>query len=127
MRELVGIKLGRTEYFMRPDHQAYGEIEERLGALRTVYSQVIVASAPLETLAQIVYVGMKSSGSLVDEKSGGTITVEGISERLFDAGPWSEEVISPIVDYLGALGWTPAQRKKIAEQIAAEAEQRPPL
>ena len=120
MRELTKITLGGAEKLMRPTFAAYGDIEARIGPLRGVYTSVATGTATLEQMAIIVFVGMSQvDDQRRDERTGADITIEAIAERIYENGPWSEESIEPVVEYLASLGWTPDQRKKIAADLKA--------
>jgi len=118
MRGSVKIVLGGKEKSLRPAFDAYDQIEERLGPLRQVYTSVVTGTATLQAMAHVVYVGMSQiDDQLIDARTGTNITEEAIAQRLYDAGPWSDDVIGPISDFVAALGWTPDQRKKIAAEV----------
>lgn len=122
MREVVKIELGGAVKLMRPTFAAYGDIEARTGQpLRTVYTSIVTGSATLQTMADVVMVGMEQvEGQETDPRTGVKISAEAIAERLYENGAWSDEVIGPISDFLAALGWTPDQRKKIAAELAEQ-------
>lgn len=109
MREVVRIRLGASECLMRPTYAAYGEIEARLGALRQVYTQVLTGTATLSMLACVVTIGMQQ----VDQGDGRKVEEQKVAKLIYEAGPWSDEVLIPIGEFLAALGWTPDQKKKI--------------
>lgn len=112
MREIVSIRLGASDCQMRPNFEAYGEIEARLGPLRTLYTQVVTGGATLSALAWVVTCGMRQidqGGRQVDEQK--------VAKMIFEAGPWHDEVIAPIGDFLAALGWTPEQKAKIEAEV----------
>lgn len=115
MREAVQITFGRQVYLLRPTFAAYGDIEARLGSLRTVYTTVASGTATLEAMAFVAYVGMNQvDGQKADPKTGIAITEEGVAMGIFENGAWDlEATIKPLSDFLAALGWTPEQRKKI--------------
>lgn len=122
MREATKISLGGAVKMMRPTFEAYGEIETRTGLpLRSVYTAVVTGSATLETMATVVLVGMSQvDGQTQDARTGQGISVEGVAERLYENGVWSDQVIGPIADFLASLGWTPEQRKKIEAELAEQ-------
>ena len=117
MRELVKITLGGAEHNLRPTWEAYGEIEARCGPLNGLWQSVGYGTATLAQMAAIVTIGLRAAGSLDGRK----IDEATVSQRLYEAGPWSNEVRVPITEYLESLGWTPDQRKKLqaeADRIA---------
>jgi hypothetical protein len=127
MREVVKIKLGGAQFSLRPTFEAYGEIEAQTGKpLRNLYTGVVYGSATLVELSQIVLIGIQQvDGQDVDQRSGAKFQVDTVAQRLWDNGIFSEDVIGPISDYLAALGWTPAQRKKIAAELDEKEAQTP--
>lgn len=114
MREVVKIRLGASECLMRPTYAAYGEIEARLGALRQVYTQVMTGGATLASLAAIVTIGMKQ----VDQGDGRQVEEQKVAKLIYEAGPWSDDVLVPIGELLASLGWTPEQKGKIEAEAA---------
>lgn len=113
MRELVKITLGGSEHFMRPTWEAYGEIESRCGPLNALWRSIGFGTATLKDLATVVTVGMRAAGSVDGRK----IDETAVSRRIYEAGPWSDEVTGPILEFLESLGWTPEQRKKLAADL----------
>ncbi|REF69649.1 hypothetical protein E3U25_18750 [Paracoccus versutus] len=117
MREIIKIRLGASDCLMRPTFAAYGDIETRLGPLRPLYTQILTGSGTLAALACIVTVGMRQT----DQGDGRQVDEQKVAKMIFEAGPWSDDVIIPIGEYLAALGWTPEQKGKIeaeAERLA---------
>lgn len=116
MREVVNLTLGRTQIALRPTFEAYGDIESRVGKpLREIYMAVFSGTAKLNEMAMIVHIGAAQiEGQLVDERTGVSMSPDGIARALYEQGPWDlDAVIQPIADYIASLGWTPEQRKKI--------------
>lgn len=119
MREVVKIDLGGVEYSLRPTWSAYGEIESRCGPLNTLWRNLSMANVSLQEMAIVVATGIKAAGGSPD---GRAVSEAAVSKRLFEQGPWSEEVRVPILEYLESLGWTPEQRKKIQAEMESRQE-----
>lgn len=125
MREAVKIALGGTEFSLRPTWSAYGEIESRCGPLNTLWRNLSIGNVTLQHMTVIVAAGIKAAGGSPD---GRPVSEDAVSKRLFEQGPWSDEVRVPILEYIEALGWTPEQRKKIqAETERHQKEMMPDL
>lgn len=121
MREVVKIRLGASECLMRPTYGAYGDIEARLGPLRQVYANVLTDGATLSALAAIVTIGMKQ----VDQSEGRELDEQKVAKLIYEAGPWSDEVLVPIGELLASLGWTPEQKGKIEAEAEKIGKARP--
>ena len=113
MRQPVKIELEGIEHQLLPTFDAYANIEGRCGALRSLYQRVMTGQVTLVEMGIIVAEGMKANGvKNVDEKAA--------QLRLFATGPFSDPVIEALGHFIAALGWTPEQKKKLDELIAAQ-------
>lgn len=113
MRRTVVISLGGVKISMAPTLRAMEAIESRIAPLRVIYGQVMTGQASLEAMAYIIATGMREHAEYRGEK----VSEANCAQMIFDAGPFSEDVITPLADFLAELGWTPEQREKIAAEM----------
>lgn len=113
MREVARIRLGGVEHMLRPTWEAYADIEARTNfSIRSLWIRIAKGEATLRELAVIVAAGLKAS-----DESGRTVSETKAMQLLFEDGPWEDETLAPISEYLELLGWTPEQRKKIMAAV----------
>ncbi|MEO0485271.1 MAG: GTA-gp10 family protein [Pseudomonadota bacterium] len=122
MRPVVTITLGGRDYPMAPTFDAANKLEQEIGAalpvLRSLHAEHRLT---METLGQVVLLGLQSAEVPDATYDPHEFTAEHIAKRLFEMGISGDAVRGPVTDFLDALCYTPEHlaKKRLA---AAEAE-----
>jgi len=117
MRDPVTVTFGGRDYSLLPEYGVMPSFEGRHGGLLDHLQQLYDGRASIQRRAYLLLLGLQAGDPSQNW------TQEAVQKAIFEAGAWSNEMVSREAEFINALLYTPEQlREKKRQEAEMQAE-----